>query len=199
MTSCQSAILCFSWCSCAFPGYLITSSPNKFLPQTDLWISKILPKPNSSAAGLCHSRSVGAALEMFGSLTWLLLPYESFLLCFHTQFWNVSQMLHEAPHSEPNEFFLMLPPSQLFSCSVKNFIALCIVPFEEHGCLFCMWLGWSCFLFKGTDQQADLHSLIGWLSLAKIQNSALNRTECDIFFSSCFPKLKMCLWRRVPK
>lgn len=84
----------------------------------------------------------------------------------------------------------MLPPSQL-SCSAETFTASCTVPFEKHGCLFCMWLGWSCFLFNGTNQQADLHSLIGWLSLAKIQNRVLNRTECDIFFSSCFPKFKM--------
>lgn len=86
----------------------------------------------------------------------------------------------------------MLPPSQLSSCCAENsFTPFCVAPFEKHGCLFCMWLGWSCFLFKGTNRQADLHSLIGWLSLAKIQNSVLNRTECDIFFSSCFPEFKM--------
>lgn len=82
-----------------------------------------------------------------------------------------------------------LPPSS--SALLRSFTALCIVPFEKHGCLFCMWLGWSCFLFRGTNKKADLNSLIGWLSLAKIQNSVLKRTECDIFFSRCFPEFKM--------
>lgn len=129
-----------------------------------------------------HLRCLGARLGY-------CCPVRDFCSVF-TQFRNVSQMVHKA--SLPNEFFWMLPPSQLSSCSAeKSFTPLCVVPFEKDGCLFCMWLGWSCFLFKGTNQQADLHSLIGWLSLAKIQNSVLNRTECDIFFSSCFPEFKM--------
>lgn len=190
MTPCLSAVPCFSWCLCAFPGYLITSSPNNFLPQIDLWISEMLRMPNYRAAGLCHSHSVGAALQMFGSSTWLLLPYERFPLCFHCQFWNVSQMFHKAPEYQMSSPWCCLLPA-LLMLSWEDFHSFVYCPLEKHGCLFCMWLGWSCFLFKGTNQQADLHSLIGWLSLAKIQNSVLNRTECDIFFSSCFPEFKM--------
>jgi len=48
----------------------------------DLWISEVLPVPNTSAAGSCHSPSVGAVLEMSGSSAWLLLPYTKFPLRF---------------------------------------------------------------------------------------------------------------------
>lgn len=89
------------------------------------------------------------------------------------------------------EFLLVLPPSQLPSYSAEKSFQLCACPSEKQGCLFAVCSGWSCSLFRGTNHQADLHSFIGWLSLAKIQNSVLNRTECDIFFSSCFPEFKM--------
>lgn len=99
----------------------------------------MLPMPNSCAAGLCHSPSVGAALEMFGSSTWLLLPCERFLLCFHSQFWNVSQMVHKAPEYQVSSSQGCLPPSQLSSRSAeKNFTALCIVP---------LWKAWLFILY----------------------------------------------------
>lgn len=188
----ECSFFCFSWCSCLFLATLSPPHPITFshrwtfgFPRCCLCQIVVLLACVTAPAWELHLRCLGARLgyccPVRGFCSVSTLNFEMCLKWFIKPLstkWALPKAASLPPSSPPA---LLRKISQLYVLS----------PFEKHGCLFCTWLGWSRFLFKGTNQQADLHSLIGWLSLAKIQNSVSNRTECDIFFSSCFPEFKM--------